>query len=74
MKTSELDINPDSDALQYDIVDENGVWYLRRSNPSFPLTPDEAYFVAEAKTLLPNQHSGVDTSGRPYHLMTAPSK
>ncbi|QLH82451.1 hypothetical protein [Halosimplex pelagicum] len=59
MTDHELDIDPNSQALQYRIVEHGGHWFLRRQHPEFPRTPDESVAVAEARRILPTTSEGV---------------
>jgi len=50
----DLSIDPESPALQYEIVQDGwGRWRLERAHPEVPRTPDENLAVAEARNVLP---------------------
>lgn len=53
-----INIDPESRALQYRIEEQDGVWYLRREYPDMPRTPDEHYAMAHIRALMPSTAAG----------------
>lgn len=54
MTDRDLSIDPESPALQYEIVEDQwGRWRLERAHPEYPRTPDEDVAVAELRSVLP---------------------
>ena len=53
-----INIDPESRALQYRIDERDGVWYLRREYPDMPRTPDEHYAMAHIRAVMPSNADG----------------
>ncbi|WP_126665258.1 hypothetical protein [Haloterrigena salifodinae] len=58
MSNPELDVDPESKALQYRIIDENGQWVLEPVYPAFPRSPDEIAAIMHATRALSTDNAG----------------
>jgi hypothetical protein len=58
MTSDEPNIDPESPALQYRVLDRGDVWVLERAAPGYPRTPAENQAVREARGILPTDNHG----------------